>query len=377
MILTTAGATEIARLDDVPSGLTITARLVDGDETLPTTVTVAPVLDVGGDPLNARTATFVVPALLPVELQWLDGATVVGSEIVALASADLATLPMTATLENAPAGLTITARLVDGDETLPIDVAVAPLLDANGDPLNAYVATFPTPLAPPVTIEWLQGATVVGSEVITDGSGTFSGRALVSLAAVKNYLNINASDEAHDERLTRAIHGVTAVIEGITGPILPQTFTERHAGGGHLIAVHHPPSRGLGTTPIFTLVSCDAAGSSLAVVDDPSVATGECVLFDGLGIISRYAGSAAARFARGPRAVRVVYVAGQSSVPANVHEAALELIRVNWTTTQAVGRGRMTVSDDQDSSGPALGFFIPRRVRELLAPNDDPTPLVA
>ena len=73
-------------------------------------------------------------------------------------------------------------------------------------------------------------------------------------------------------------------------------------------------------------------------------------------------------FPLAPQSVHVVYEAGQAVVPPNVYEATLELIRVNYQTTQQVGRGRRTVADDQEPTGPHLGFFMPNRVRELLGP---------
>ena len=74
----------------------------------------------------------------------------------------------TATLEGAPAGATITARLVDGDETLATVVTVTPKQHASGVALDAYTATFIAPAANalPVVLEWLEGATVVGSELV-------------------------------------------------------------------------------------------------------------------------------------------------------------------------------------------------------------------
>lgn len=83
MISTRPGATETARIEGPPAGLTITARLVDGDETLPTALVVSPVLDDNGDPIDAyKTGAFVVPATLPVGVEWLlDGARV-GYEVI-------------------------------------------------------------------------------------------------------------------------------------------------------------------------------------------------------------------------------------------------------------------------------------------------------
>lgn len=84
MISTTPGTATTGTLEGAPAGLTLTARLVDGDEILATVVTVAPKLDSEGDPLSAYTAAFTAPAALPVILEWLEGATIVGSELVSL-----------------------------------------------------------------------------------------------------------------------------------------------------------------------------------------------------------------------------------------------------------------------------------------------------
>lgn len=71
-------------LSGAPIGQTFTARLVDGNGTiLGTTVTVAPLLDSNSNPVEAYTATFTPPAILPVVLEWLDASSnVVGSELV-------------------------------------------------------------------------------------------------------------------------------------------------------------------------------------------------------------------------------------------------------------------------------------------------------
>ena len=89
----------------------------------------------------------------------------------------------TATLEGAPAGATITARLVDGDETLATVVTVTPKLDASGVALDAYTATFTAPAALPVLLEWLEGGVVVGSEVVEYSlAGVLSGTAAEAVA---------------------------------------------------------------------------------------------------------------------------------------------------------------------------------------------------
>lgn len=81
-----------------------------------------------------------------------------------------------ATLEGAPAGLTITAHLSDGDEVLPNLITVTPVLDGQGDPLPAYEGSVTLPASLPVIIQWFQDVngvpTQVGAEIITEPMNT-------------------------------------------------------------------------------------------------------------------------------------------------------------------------------------------------------------
>ena len=73
-------------------------------------------------------------------------------------------------------------------------------------------------------------------------------------------------------------------------------------------------------------------------------------------------------FPQGPNTVHVIYQAGQATVPDNVTAATLEMVRINYRPTMAVGRGAQAQADDQDT-GPPLGFYVSKRCREMLAPN--------
>jgi hypothetical protein len=169
MIVTTPGTQTTAALDDAPAGLTLTARLRDGTAILAAAVTVTPELDGHGDPLDAYRATFTAPMTLPVQIEWLEGATIVGQEVIAADPLTSFAPAVTSTLilDGVPAGLALSAVLVDGDETLPIVVNVLPVLDADGDELEAYAATFIVPADLPVQLVWLQdGTSEVGRELI-------------------------------------------------------------------------------------------------------------------------------------------------------------------------------------------------------------------
>lgn len=112
----------------------------------------------------------------------------------------------TALLEGAPAGLTLTAHLRDGDEILPTIVTIVPLLDSEGDALDAYSASFIAPLMLPVTIVWLEGLTVVASEVIS-GVTAISFPVELTLAGFKRRLDreLTVDDDKLTDYLTAAL----------------------------------------------------------------------------------------------------------------------------------------------------------------------------
>lgn len=281
-------------------------------------------------------------------------------------------------LSNAPAGLAISARLVDGDEQLDVDVVVVPVLDADGDALDAYDATFPRPASFPVQLDWIEDEgepteRLIVSEIIDSVDHGTDAPLLVGLDELKDYLAIPAADHVHDLMLTRAIRTARPLIEAIVGPVIPVTATEWHDGGRPFVQLRRTPSTALGTTPILELVSCTewvgSTGHELAIAANPGAASTYSVMLDELGTVTRRtSGGGISAFAGGPRSVQVTYATGQQEVPANVVDGTLELIRANYQTTRATGRGRMAPVDELEA-GPPLGFYVPRRVRELLAPN--------
>lgn len=199
-------------------------------------------------------------------------------------------------------------------------------------------------------------------------------RQLVGLPDVKDYLNLDTADHAVDAKLLRLIETVRPVVESITGPIIPQQFDEWHDGGQTYVKLRRCPSTGYGTSPVLTLIACSEYNGPiewpLSVVASPDRGQLYSAMLDvALGrVVRRTAGGGVQGFPLGPQAVHVVYESGQSEIPANVREAALELLRINYEQTMATGRGSRTRADESDTGIP-LGFYIPRRVRELLSPN--------
>ncbi len=199
---------------------------------------------------------------------------------------------------------------------------------------------------------------------------------LVSLPTVKDHLNIPAGNRSIDAKLLRWIRDVRPVVEQITGPIIVQQFEEWKDGGNLYVSLNHSPSTGYGTTPVLNLMACSEyivgvpTEWSLAIVDTPDKGTMySCQLDLRRGrVIRRTAGGATQPFPAGPNTVHVIYQAGQATVPDNVTAATLEMVRINYRPTMAVGRGAQAQADDQDT-GPPLGFYVSKRCREMLSPN--------
>jgi hypothetical protein len=204
---------------------------------------------------------------------------------------------------------------------------------------------------------------------------------LIGLPEVKDYLNIEAHDHVHDQKLIAHIEGIKPLIEQITGPIVMDVYDEWYEGGHATISLRHKPSYGFGTEPILNLMACSEYRGpieyTLSIVPTPTQGSVYSTMEHGeLGlIVRRTAGGGTYPFWRDPshpqQSVHVVYAAGQERVPPNVKLACLEAIRVNYRTTQGTGRGRDTIADELET-GPPLGFFLPRRALELLSPAKRP-----
>lgn len=202
---------------------------------------------------------------------------------------------------------------------------------------------------------------------------------LVSVADAKEYLNIPSTDRTQDAKLTRFINSLRPVVEAITGPIIPQQFDEWHDGGNTWVSLRHRPSTGYGTSPRLTILACSEYVGPiewpLAIVGSPDQSQlYSCQPDARTGrVVRRTAGGGVQPFPYGPQSVHVVYEAGQNIVPANVYEGALELVRINYQGTQQSTRapGPYPFRDDEtlmEAPGAPIGYLVPGRVRELLAP---------
>jgi phage gp36-like protein len=161
MIATTPGAVFTAELD-APPGLDLTGRITDNGVT---------VQDIDATAISYDESYTLVATAPGIEgrmsVLWLDGdEEIVGREVLKI---EAVTAPVyriagqagTVELEGAPEGLTLTARLQDNGVT----VQTIPAEDITYD--EAYIAELVWPeTAGRYTVQWLQGATVVGTEVV-------------------------------------------------------------------------------------------------------------------------------------------------------------------------------------------------------------------
>jgi hypothetical protein len=198
---------------------------------------------------------------------------------------------------------------------------------------------------------------------------TVGGATIVSLGDAKEYLNIPATSHAHDRALIEMIVDSTGVIEDICGPVLQRSVTEWPRGGTPYIS--------LKAKPVISVESVTewlgAVEYDLALVDDPADGTPysvQCQPEIGL-LVRRTAGGGTQPFPDGPQSVKVVFTAGRLSVPGSIRRGNLELLRFWWDETQEQhghGGAPGQSSGDDYPSRSILGFAVPGKVREMLAP---------
>lgn len=174
-------------------------------------------------------------------------------------------------------------------------------------------------------------------------------RMLVSLDDARNHLNFISRD--NDEELRETIIVATGVIEDLVGPVLPQTTTEYHEGGGrHLIPLDHRAVSITSVTqyPGGAIPASDGSNRGYRLLANQNLAlvTGEYP--------TRWHG----------RTITVTYEAGLgTTIPSTVRQATREMVRHLWDT-QRGPRAPRTM--EPESFYPGQSFTVPRRVIELL-----------
>jgi hypothetical protein len=172
---------------------------------------------------------------------------------------------------------------------------------------------------------------------------------VIALADAKDHLGITSSED--DDELRRTIEAATAVVEWKVGPVVARTFVDLVPCGGYSIWLPHRPIVSLtSVVPVTTGGAADAAGE---LDFDP-----------GSGRVWRMDG--------GPvqPGQRWTYVAGRVEVQANVAEAAEIIVRHLWETQRGGANTPARILGAEPTTLiPSLGFAVPNRAIELLAPD--------
>lgn len=215
-----------------------------------------------------------------------------------------------------------------------------------------YTALYTVDQAGDFLLKWTATGTVIGvySDQLT---GVANQRTLVSsLAELKQQLN--RSDTIDDAELQTYLYAATEWVESVIGgPLAPTTFTETHTIDSYLIAPRRRP-----------LVSVTSITPYLGSALDPSTYT---VDTDSSVIRLRV-------WWCGQHELSVVYKAGLSTIPERVKLAGLIVAAHLWQTQNNLRGGSARsisnlVGQTEEVMMTGLGFAIPKRAMDLLAPD--------
>ena len=171
----------------------------------------------------------------------------------------------------------------------------------------------------------------------------------VSLSTLKAHLNLTGT--TNDDELRSMLNAATAAIEARVGPLTRRPVTEVHNGGVSGILLRQPPA--------LSITSVTENGST--------VAGSGYTLSPGGGVVTRVNGYSRSVWTDGFNNVSITYTAGRTSIPADIRQAVLELVRHLWTTQRGQQGNRR-----QDEFIAGQGYSMPNRVLELIAPYELP-----
>lgn len=169
---------------------------------------------------------------------------------------------------------------------------------------------------------------------------------MLVLSTVKDHLNI--TDTAHDGELQAMIDAAEATIAKHVGPLSATTVTTRVSGGTSII---------LPIVPVLSLTSVTPTGGTALTVGDLTTDTAA-------GIVSTPSSGAFTS-----TSYDIVYQAGRTICPPDLKLAAMELVRHLWTTQRNPALFPGSALSDGPVSTPGMGYLMPYRVQELLAPH--------
>lgn len=200
--------------------------------------------------------------------------------------------------------------------------------------------------------EWTASGSNAGVRTdVFDVDDTATGAPIVALADVKAHLNKSLTDTTDDTELLAMIAATGRVVDWKIGPVVPRTVTSVIRRPGWKVR--------LPQYPVISLMSTSALVDG--VTPDPVT---DLDFEPDTGIVWRADG---APMVGGQR---MVYVAGRTVVGANVTEAALVIVEHLWDTQRGGSATPARVFGAEETTMiPGLGFAVPNRALEMLAPD--------
>ncbi len=196
---------------------------------------------------------------------------------------------------------------------------------------------------------------------------------IVSLAAVKRYLNIQGNDRTRDTELVDLIDSIAPLVEAEVGPLVPKLYDEWYDGGSNVIVLYHDPSTGFGSNPYLKIVAASEYRGPieypLALVPSPAFGSIYSIMVvpDRASITRRSAGGRTIAFMPGRESTHVIYKSGQDPIPKIIQRAALEYVRTLYRWPQQTGSGSLSPADRMEM-GAAFQAELSRIVRLWVRP---------
>lgn len=174
--------------------------------------------------------------------------------------------------------------------------------------------------------------------------------ALPTVADLKTHLNMPAEHVDDDAELQEVLDAAVDVVEGSVGPCEPTAVTETHYGLNRGVLV-------LRSAPVVELTAVSSRygseSTALTLADyEVDTATGIVREIRGGGFFGDYT---------------ITYQAGHETLPAALRLAILIVAAQLWETQRVPGATRPGFGQ-REESGPPMGFAIPNRAVELMAP---------
>lgn len=221
-------------------------------------------------------------------------------------------------------------------------------------------------------------ATIAGRHIVTFSASTrvyadiFDVRpafryALISVQEAKDYLRLKpSSGPVSDDTIASFVESASIAIKNITGPVIPESFTQSFDGGVVQVSPDNKPV----IQGSVTLTEYDGT-YGFVLTEQPLGTTptdpyGFTVDYGTGQITRRSINGGTSLFAFGTKNVVLNYKAGRAYVPEHFRSATKELVRHLWNQTQVPGRSKMAGAGDDGYGWVQTGYAVPNFVTQLL-----------